>query len=196
MLDTVIFSLIKGLPFSIKKKLIEDHKSPKKAIVNLKISLREVNSKTGLKILNQINSNAIVEKAEKIIQECMESKIQIIPYWDNFYPKDLIHCIDAPFLIYSKGEQNPNTQSLISIVGTRNCTDYGLKEIKRDYNSLIKLWNEITSKTIKSNAPCLIHEEDNLIKRCLRDYFDSTYDEILINDKKLNLLKIVRNHSK
>ena len=60
----------------------------------------------------------------------------------------------------------------------------GLKEIKRDYNSLIKLWNEITSKTIKSNAPCLIHEEDNLIKRCLRDYFDSTYDEILINDKK------------
>ena len=33
-----------------------------------------------------------------------------------------------------------------------------LKEIKRDYNSLIKLWKEITSKTIKSNAPCLIHE--------------------------------------
>ena len=40
----------------------------------------------------------------------------------------------------------------------------GLKEIKRDYNSLIKLWKEITTKTIKSNAPCLIHEEDNLIK--------------------------------
>ena len=100
MLDTVIFSLIKGLPFSIKKKLIEDHKSPKKAIDNLKISLRGVGSKTGLKILNQINSSGIVEKAEKIIQECMESKIQIIPYWHAFYPKDLIHCTDAPFLIY------------------------------------------------------------------------------------------------
>ena len=60
----------------------------------------------------------------------------------------------------------------------------GLKEIKRDYNSLIKLWKEITTKTIKSNAPFLIHEEDNLIKRCLRDYFDSTYDEVLINNKK------------
>ena len=131
MLDTVIFSLIKGLPFSIKKKLLEDHKCPRKAIDNLKISLRKVNSKTGLKILNQINSNAIAEKAEKIIQECMESEIQIIPYWNDFYPKDLIHCADAPFLIYTKGEQNPNTQNLISIVGTRNCTDYGLKEIKR-----------------------------------------------------------------
>ena len=131
MLDTVIFSLIKGLPFSIKKKLLEDYKCPKKAIDNLKISLREVNSKTGLKILNQINSTAIVEKAEKIIQQCMESEIQIIPYWHDFYPKDLIHCTDAPFLIYTKGKQNPNTQNLISIVGTRNCTDYGLNEVKR-----------------------------------------------------------------
>ena len=60
----------------------------------------------------------------------------------------------------------------------------GIKEIKRDYNSLIKLWNEITSKTIKSNAPCLIHEEDNIIKRCIRDYFDSSFDQILINDKE------------
>ena len=60
-----------------------------------------------------------------------------------------------------------------------------LKEIKRDYNSLIKLWKEITSKTIKSNAPCLIHEEDNIIKRCLRDYFDSTFNQILINDKDI-----------
>ena len=58
-----------------------------------------------------------------------------------------------------------------------------LKEIKRDYNSLIKLWKEITSKTIKSNAPCLIHEEDNLIKRCLRDYFDDSYESVLINNK-------------
>ena len=63
----------------------------------------------------------------------------------------------------------------------------GIKEIKRDYNSLIKLWSEITSKTIKSNAPSLIHEEDNIIKRCLRDYFDSTFDEILINER--NTLK-------
>ncbi len=63
----------------------------------------------------------------------------------------------------------------------------GIKEIKRDYSSLIKLWSEITSKTIKSNAPCLIHEEDNIIKRCLRDYFDSSFNEILINDN--NTLK-------
>ena len=47
------------------------------------------------------------------------------------------------------------------------------------------MWKEITTKTIKSNAPCLIHEEDNLIKRCLRDYFDSTYQSILVNNKEI-----------
>ena len=62
-----------------------------------------------------------------------------------------------------------------------------LKDIKRDYTSLIKLWKEITTKTIKSNAPSLIHEEDNLIKRCLRDYFDSSFDEVLINNNKTYL---------
>ncbi|MDB9990509.1 DNA-processing protein DprA [Flavobacteriales bacterium] len=131
MLETVIFSLIKGLPFSIKKKLIEENMCPKKALANLKTSLIGVNSKTGFKILNQINSNSILAKAEKIVQDCIENDIKIIPYWNGFYPKDLIHCIDAPFLIYMKGEKNPNNQNLISIVGTRNCTDYGLKEVKK-----------------------------------------------------------------
>ena len=64
-----------------------------------------------------------------------------------------------------------------------------LKEIKRDYNSLIKLWKEITSKTIKSNAPCLIHEEDNIIKDVLRDYFDVSFDESVLINNKLILSK-------
>ena len=75
----------------------------------------------------------------------------------------------------------------MGVIIRTNGQTMGLKDIKRDYNSLIKLWKEITTKTIKSNAPCLIHEEDNLIKRCLRDYFDSTYDEVLINNKKTHL---------
>ena len=34
-------------------------------------------------------------------------------------------------------------------------SNYGFERYKkRDYNSLIKLWKEITTKTIKSNAPC------------------------------------------
>ena len=38
-------------------------------------------------------------------------------------------------------------------------------EIKRDYEYLLRLWNEIRDLTLKSTAPALIYEEGNLIKR-------------------------------
>ena len=77
MIDTVIFSLIKGLPFSIKKNLIEDYKCPKEAIDNLKISLKGVNNRTGLKILNQINSTSLLEKAKKSFKNVRKVKSKL-----------------------------------------------------------------------------------------------------------------------
>ena len=56
-------------------------------------------------------------------------------------------------------------------------------EIAKDYKALLSLWSEITSKTIKSNAPCLIHEEGDLLKRSIRDYFSNDFKEIIINSK-------------
>ena len=61
--------------------------------------------------------------------------------------------------------------------------DMNKKIISRDYKALLKLWSQITTKTIKSNAPSLIHEEGNLIKRSVRDYFDNNYNEIFVNSK-------------
>ena len=60
------------------------------------------------------------------------------------------------------------------------------KEISKDYKALLSLWSDITSKTIKSNAPCLIHEEGNLLKRSIRDYFSNDFKEILVNSTQLN----------
>ena len=57
-------------------------------------------------------------------------------------------------------------------------------DISRDYKALLKLWNQITATTIKSTAPKLIHEEGNLLKRSIRDYFDSNISEVIINNKE------------
>ena len=57
-------------------------------------------------------------------------------------------------------------------------------DISRDYKALLKLWSQITSKTIKSTAPSLIHEEGNLLKRSIRDYFTSDLTKVIVNDKK------------
>ncbi len=53
-------------------------------------------------------------------------------------------------------------------------------EIKRDFNSLLKQWEEIREHTLKSSAPSLIYEEANIIKRAIRDLYAKDIDEILV----------------
>ena len=53
-------------------------------------------------------------------------------------------------------------------------------EIKRDYEYLLRLWEEIRELTLSSIAPRLIYEEGNLIKRSIRDLYNRDIDEILV----------------
>ncbi|MCH9012438.1 MAG: Rne/Rng family ribonuclease, partial [Proteobacteria bacterium] len=57
-------------------------------------------------------------------------------------------------------------------------------EIRRDYEYLLRLWGEIRDSTLASTAPNLIHEEANLIKRAMRDLYQSDMDEILIDGEE------------
>jgi len=53
-------------------------------------------------------------------------------------------------------------------------------EIKRDYEYLLRLWESIREQTLKSIAPALIYEEEDLVKRALRDMFDKDIDTIQV----------------
>ncbi|MFO1048722.1 MAG: Rne/Rng family ribonuclease [Geminicoccaceae bacterium] len=53
-------------------------------------------------------------------------------------------------------------------------------EIKRDYEYLLRLWNEIRDTTLKSVAPKMIYEEGDLIKRAMRDLYTRDIEEVLV----------------
>lgn len=53
-------------------------------------------------------------------------------------------------------------------------------EIKRDYEYLLRLWEQIRELTLKSIAPTPIYEEGDLIKRTIRDLYSKTIDEVLV----------------
>ncbi len=57
-------------------------------------------------------------------------------------------------------------------------------EIKKDYDYLAKLWNKIRETTLKSKAPCFIHQEDGIILKTIRDMFDSNVKEIVVQGKE------------
>jgi ribonuclease E len=53
-------------------------------------------------------------------------------------------------------------------------------EIKRDYDYLLRQWEQVRDLTLKSIAPAPIYEEGSLIKRSIRDLYNREIDEILI----------------
>lgn len=53
-------------------------------------------------------------------------------------------------------------------------------DIRRDYEYLMRLWEEIRDLTLRSSAPALIYEEGSIVKRAIRDMYSSGVDEILV----------------
>ena len=57
-------------------------------------------------------------------------------------------------------------------------------EIKRDYEYLQRMWEQIRELTLKSIAPAKIYEEGDLIKRSIRDLYNRDIDEVLVEGER------------
>ncbi|MEM9967829.1 MAG: Rne/Rng family ribonuclease [Pseudomonadota bacterium] len=57
-------------------------------------------------------------------------------------------------------------------------------EIKRDYEYLQRLWEQIRERTLKSIAPTKIYEEGDLIKRSIRDLYNREIEEVLVEGER------------
>jgi ribonuclease E len=57
-------------------------------------------------------------------------------------------------------------------------------EIRRDYEYLMRLWDDVRELTLNSRAPTLVYEEGSLIKRSIRDLFTRDIDEIQVEGQE------------
>ncbi|AMY69104.1 Rne/Rng family ribonuclease [Frigidibacter mobilis] len=57
-------------------------------------------------------------------------------------------------------------------------------EIRRDYEYLLRLWEQIRDLTLKSIAPAPIYEEGDLIKRSIRDLYSKDIDEVIVEGER------------
>ncbi len=53
-------------------------------------------------------------------------------------------------------------------------------EIKRDFDYLARVWDEIRENTLKSSAPAAIHSDSDLIKRAIRDIYNKEIEEVVV----------------
>jgi DNA processing protein len=85
---------------------------------------------------NNIKSFQDFSAAEEEIKFIEKYKIQPLFITDKSYPQRLLHCYDAPTLLYYRGNANLNTSKIISVIGTRNNTDYGKQVTEKLLNDL------------------------------------------------------------
>ena len=53
-------------------------------------------------------------------------------------------------------------------------------EIKRDFEYLIRLWNNVRDLTLQSTAPSLVHEEGDIVRRSIRDLYSRDIEEVQV----------------
>jgi DNA processing protein len=97
----------------------------------------------GEKRIDMLDFSEVLNRAEEELKFIEKNEIKVIFYTDKAYPKRLKNCADGPILLYAKGNADLNPPHVISIVGTRNATEYGkqlcrqLVEELQQYNVLI-----------------------------------------------------------
>src|SRR5579872_3424041 len=53
-------------------------------------------------------------------------------------------------------------------------------EVKRDFEYLLRMWEQVREMTLKSTAPTLVYEEGSLIKRAIRDLYNKDIEEVVV----------------
>ena len=142
LLHRVALSLVKNLGPVSAKSLIAYLGSEEEVFRSSTVKMTRIPG-IGDKKVAQWDFDDALKKAEKELLYIEKHGIEPIFYTDSKYPKRLKNCGDSPILLYAKGNMDLNPQHVISIVGTRNATDYGrllckqLIEELQQYNVLI-----------------------------------------------------------
>lgn len=124
-------TMINGVGDILARHLLESFGSAE-AIFTEKKQLLEKVPGIGSTLSTEIKRPEVLLRAEK--EMAFIERNQITPYFltDKTYPERLRQCVDAPILFYFKGETNLNASKVISIIGTRQATDYG-RELTNEF---------------------------------------------------------------
>jgi DNA processing protein len=142
ILHQVALTYVKNVGPSIAKLMVSHFGSVERIFTVSESKLLTIPGIT-LNRLEQLKLDDALRKAEEEMKFIEKNNIDVLFYTDPRYPKRLKLCNDSPILLYSKGNADLNNQRVISIVGTRNATEYGkhlckeLIEELQQYNVLI-----------------------------------------------------------
>lgn len=127
---TLALQKVDGVGDIIAKKLIANCGSAE-AVFNTKTSQLAAIDGIGSILLSKLKNKTVFEKAEKELKYIKENSVNCLYFQDENYPDKLKHCVDGPILLFSSGNININQKRIVSIIGTRQITSYGIEFCKK-----------------------------------------------------------------
>jgi DNA processing protein len=129
---------VDGIGDIMAKKLLTHFGNPE-AIFKVKSHQIAGIDGIGSVLLRNLKDKTVFEKANKELEFIKSNAINFSFFQDENYPDRLKHCIDSPVLIFTSGNINLKNKKLISIVGTRQITSYGMEFCKKFIEDLAPL---------------------------------------------------------
>lgn len=120
---------MKGIGSAITRHLISEFGSAK-AVFEADSKLLQKLGNVGNSIISQKNNSELLDKAYSEIEFMKGHNIKALVYGQKDYPSRLLDCPDAPALLFYLGSANLNSSKIISIVGTRSATQYGIDNVR------------------------------------------------------------------
>lgn len=121
---------VEGVGDITAKKLL-NHCGSAEAVFKTKASQLAAIDGVGKFLLQNLKDKTIFGQAEKELRYIQGNDINCSFFKDENYPERLKHCIDSPILLFSAGNINLKEKRIISIVGTRQVTSYGMDFCKK-----------------------------------------------------------------
>ena len=129
---------VEGVGDIMAKKLLS-HLGSAAAVFNAKTAQLSSIDGVGTVLLKNLKDKSVFEKANQELEFMKANGIQAIYFQDEEYPDRLKHCIDGPVLLFSSGTIDFKNRKIISIVGTRQITSYGIEFTRKLIEDLAPL---------------------------------------------------------
>ena len=114
----------------VAKKLL-NHFGNAKDVFQTKAPKLENIDGIGSILIRNLKNKSVFLKAEAELNFIKENHIDVLFFKDENYPDKLKHCIDGPVLLFASGNLDFKNRKIISIVGTRQITSYGIESCKK-----------------------------------------------------------------
>ena len=139
IIAAIALTKLKGLSLLNARTMLEAMGSASEVFAHRKEIVRMIPDASQRLVSAFADADEAMKIAEEEVEFIEKKRLKVFTLQDEDYPQRLRECEDAPLVLYGCGNVNLNCQRIISVVGTRKCSEYG-REVCNNFIADLKCY--------------------------------------------------------